>query len=296
MDNGQPRRPKTALAVLLVLFGIMVTAIFILKETGPVGRETRPKPAAPKERKAAPAPRSVPESSRKVRAFPGSAGTAGEIAVIIDDVGWNRTLLSQLEPLRFPVTLAVLPDTPFGEEIARKARASRRLEVILHIPLEPLNAKKIGKQEFLRISMDDDEIRLRVDGYLKRFEPYIVGVNNHMGSAFTASEKKMRVLLGELKERDLFFVDSVTNPASCGAAEAKNLGVPTARRDVFLDNVNSTESIEENIGKMKRIAAAEGSVVAIGHDRPLTIQALKKHLPALAEEGYRIAFVSNVLK
>jgi len=294
MKKGDSEGAKRVVAILLLLFAVLVTTLFLL-ETLPVSKLPKPE----KKREETVQPKVPATLSKKVqKIFPKEKNrlSTGDIAIIIDDVGWNRGLLSQLSSIQFPLTLAVLPNTPYGEEIAQKAYNSPKHQVILHIPLEPLDAKKIGKEDFLRLSMDDKEIRIKMDGYLKKFEPYIVGVNNHMGSAFTVSEEKMQVLLHELKKRDLFFVDSLTNSASCGYAKAKQIGIPFTSRDIFLDNVNDAEEIAENIEKMKKIAAKEGSVVAIGHDRPLTIQALKKYLPQLAEEGYRINFVSHLVQ
>ncbi|MFA5645994.1 MAG: divergent polysaccharide deacetylase family protein [Candidatus Ratteibacteria bacterium] len=293
MKKGDSGEAKRTIAILLLLFAVLVTTLFLLK-TLPVSK--LPEPVKKKETVQPKVPRTLAERAQKIFPKQKNLLSTGDIAIIIDDVGWNRGLLSQLSSVQFPLTLAVLPNTPYGEEIARKAHHSPKHQVILHIPLEPLDAKKIGKEDFLRLSMDEKEIRIKMDGYLKKLEPYIVGVNNHMGSAFTVSEEKMQVLLQELKKRDLFFVDSLTNSASCAYTKAKQIGIPFTSRDIFLDNVNDAEEIRENIEKMKKIAAKEGSVVAIGHDRPLTIQALKKYLPQLAEEGYRINFVSHLVQ
>ena len=47
----------------------------------------------------------------------------------------------------------------------------------------------------------------------------------------------MRDVIGVLAQHgDLFFIDSRTNSASVGEQTAQEMGVPTAARNVFLDN------------------------------------------------------------
>jgi polysaccharide deacetylase 2 family uncharacterized protein YibQ len=106
--------------------------------------------------------------------------------------------------------------------------------------------------------------------------PEAVGVNNHMGSAFTESAPSLAPVLAVLRERGLFFLDSMTSPASRGDEMARAVGIPFIRRDVFLDNDRNVRAILAQLDKAERAAAKNGQAVAIGHPYPETLEALTR--------------------
>jgi hypothetical protein len=108
--------------------------------------------------------------------------------------------------------------------------------------------------------------------------PFAVGVNNHMGSRFTACQREMRGVLEVLKSKHLFFVDSLTTNRSKGYRTAKTLEITTARRDIFLDNRLEESAILSQLHKLKRIAKKYGRAIGIGHPFPETARALKVFL------------------
>ena len=67
--------------------------------------------------------------------------------------------------------------------------------------------------------------------------PNVIGVNNHMGSFLTQDRKAMAVVLGEIKRKGLFFVDSRTTSKTVAYDVARKLGLKSAMRDVFLDDI-----------------------------------------------------------
>ena len=85
--------------------------------------------------------------------------------------------------------------------------------------------------------------------------PGAVGVNNHEGSALTENKEAMKFLMAELKARNLFFLDSLTNPKSVAYATAIEFGLKAARRDVFLDNdSDNPASIRKQLDELVEIA------------------------------------------
>jgi hypothetical protein len=165
------------------------------------------------------------------------------------------------------------------------------------LPLEPKsNGQMKVTGDFLTTRMDDDAIRNKFNSYVHQFSPYVVGVNNHMGSAFTVQTDKMDVLLAEIKNKRLFFVDSCTAPGSVGYREAQKLGVRTAKRDLFLDNDESRDKIIEELGQLKRLAFEKGQAIAICHAHRVTLKVLEENLPKIQQEGCRFVFVSQMTR
>jgi len=218
----------------------------------------------------------------------------GKLAVIIDDMGKGMQEARSICDIGVPVTFAIIPGLPKVRQVAHEAQR-RGVEAMVHLPMEPKGYPERRLEENgLFLSQSNEEIAARVHGYLREI-PEAVGANNHMGSAFTESREKMSVVLGVLKERGMFFVDSKTSAISVGEALARELGVRTASRAVFLDNIQDVGYITKQIRQAAAIARKRGSAIAIGHPHPATIQALAVELPKLRDEGITFVPVSSLV-
>ena len=110
--------------------------------------------------------------------------------------------------------------------------------------------------------------------------PNVIGVNNHMGSKFTENEELMRLVMLNLKNKGLFWVDSLTTPRSVGYSIARDEGVKTAKRDVFLDSKTKGKSyVKSQLKKLIAKAEKNGYAIGICHPYPQTIQALSEEIP-----------------
>lgn len=199
-----------------------------------------------------------------------------EIAIIIDDLGYNADTDFSFFKLDLPLSFSVLPYGPFTQSVVRKANREGR-ELLLHLPMEPKNypSVKPGPGALL-LSMDARKIRSVLARDLTRVKG-VRGVNNHMGSSFTEDRGKMRVVLDELKKRNLFFVDSRTTRNTVALAMARKLGVPAARRRVFLDNNLEPRAMEIQMERLLGMARHLGSAVGIGHPHRETYALLERY-------------------
>ena len=216
------------------------------------------------------------------------------VAVIIDDMGLDRRRSAQIVALPGPLTISFIT---YADHLPEQAAAARRQghELMMHMPMQPLSASKDPGPDALSDQLPPDELRRRVVADLGRFEGY-VGVNNHMGSRFTADGPGMRIVMEELQKRGLLFVDSMTTGKSTGQAMARAVGVPSAGRDVFLDDRDDQAAIAAQLARLEAQARKSGSAIAIGHPRDKTIAALAAWLPGLAEKGFTLVPVTAVVK
>jgi polysaccharide deacetylase 2 family uncharacterized protein YibQ len=219
----------------------------------------------------------------------------GEVAIIIDDVGWNLSIIKEIEKINKPLTLSILPKAPYSKKILDELK-DKNYELILHIPLEPSPPSQCLDKGLIKVDMNEEEIKEVFEDDVKEFLPYVKGINNHMGSLYTINEEKMRILLENIKEKNLFFVDSLTNSKSCGYKIAKELGIKTGKRDVFLDISNDPENINKKIDELLEIAKEKGSAIAIGHAKKETINILKERISDFDENGIKIVPVSKLLE
>ena len=124
--------------------------------------------------------------------------------------------------------------------------------------------------------------------------PFIVGVNNHMGSKLTTRPNIMNWVMEELSQHPFYFVDSKTTAQSIAAKSAQAHGIPTLTRDIFLDHEQTRPFVKKQFSKLIEIARKKGTAIAIGHPHRVTIDYLKRTLPKMGEQGIRIATISSL--
>ncbi len=215
------------------------------------------------------------------------------IAIVIDDVGLDRPRSKRAWELPGPLTLSFLPYAKDLREQARQAHAHGN-ELLLHMPMEPNGRADPGPNALL-VSLSDRELRQRLTQALDSFDGY-VGVNNHMGSRFTAFRPGMETVLHLLKARGLLFLDSRTTTETVGDKVAQELGVPSVSRNVFLDDDEALAAVRRKLAQTEEVARHQGYAVAIGHPHEATLQALAEWLPSLAAKGFAEAPLSAALR
>jgi len=218
------------------------------------------------------------------------AAPAGKayLSIIIDDLGQSPERDSRTLALPGPVTMAIMPDTPHATDFARQAHKARKT-VILHMPMDPATGPYAWHP-----GIAIEELGRRLDAALAKV-PYAAGINNHMGSRMTAQREPMTWLMGELQRRHLFFVDSRTSAATVAAAEAQTQGLAHVSRDVFLDDVRTTEAISGQLQQGIALARKQGSAVLIGHPYPQTLEVLEREIPRLRSQGIELVNLRQMI-
>jgi polysaccharide deacetylase 2 family uncharacterized protein YibQ len=241
---------------------------------------------------ATPIPTTSPAASPLATPAPASTAPAvahggARLALIVDDCGqWLDTERGYIA-LGIPLTLSVLPDVRYTHLIANEAAAAGK-GVMLHLPMETMSGMNPGPGK-VTTEMSDAQIVAQVSDDLDQI-PLARGVNNHEGSKGSSDARVMNDVIGVLAKRgNLFFIDSRTSQSSVGEQVARDHGVPTAARDVFLDNEENVAYSEAQLREAAAIALRHGSAIAIGHPRPTTLEAVRALIPELQAQG--ITFV-----
>jgi len=215
------------------------------------------------------------------------------IAIIIDDLGYDRDMAISFMQLDLPLSLSVLPLAPYTGYIANEANKRGR-ELLLHLPMEPKGYPRLNPGPgALLVDMGAEEIR-EIIGDLVTQIPGIRGVNHHMGSYFTERVDKMSLVLSELKKRNLFYIDSRTTSKTVAFKQAKKMGVPVAKKSVFLDHDLSSKAIKFQLERLLGMARYSGTAVGIGHPHKETLKILKEYLDLLKTE-YNVVPVSELV-
>lgn len=219
-----------------------------------------------------------------------------KIAIIIDDVGNN--LNKELFNLNKNITLSILPFLPKSNECACLGH-KKGFELMLHLPMEPYGYPAKGKdpgEGAILVNLSKEEIFKRIEDALKNI-PYIKGVNNHMGSKATETEKVMEAVLEKVKNRNLYFIDSLTSKHSVVSKIAPKWNIPWAARNVFIDNSWKREDIEKQINKLIKIAKLKGWAIGIGHAQSKnTLLALREINSILKREDVQLVPASLLVR
>ena len=222
-----------------------------------------------------------------------SAAHSPRLAVVIDDLGSDPAQADALFRLSYRLTLSVLPHHSNSMEIAEEAHR-RGYQVMLHLPVASVTGA-LDEPVELHPGMDSSTVENTFAAMLETV-PYASGVNNHEGSLGTSDEKLMDELMPLLRQDKLFFIDSRTTAATVAESAAHAAGVPTTRRNVFLDDDISTTAIRKQFVLAIHDARANGSAVAIGHPHPETLQVLTEMLPEAEHEGVTLVFASDLAR
>ncbi len=284
---------RGAIIVLMVLLGAAAGWWIAQRTLAPVPSKPQRPPAvkplpAPVRKLPARPPGPVPPQAQAAPPLPTAAQPAeARVAVIFDDAGGKLADVEDIIAIGRPVIVAVLPGLAHSAEVARRARAAG-LEVLLHLPVEPNDSTLALGPGGVTVSMDDAAIEAAVRRDLASV-PGAIGVNNHMGSRGTADQRVVRAILVVVKERGLFFLDSVTTPESVVLPVAAEVGVRAAARTVFLDNVDEEMAIRSQVQHLIALARARGTAIAIGHATRLTPRVVASMLDEFDRQ--RVMFV-----
>lgn len=194
------------------------------------------------------------------------------VAIIFDDIGHDLGLGEKLLSSQMELTYSFLPFAPFTEELEQRAYLAGKT-IFLHLPLEPKSKEWDPGPGALLLSDTAAEQMAKLARCFDKV-PHAVGVNTHMGSLYTEDAEAMQRLMAEVGRRSLFFVDSYTSSASLGLKTARELGVPSDRRHVFLDNVLDQEEICEQLSTLVVLAERQGWGIGIAHPHQVTLEAI----------------------
>jgi polysaccharide deacetylase 2 family uncharacterized protein YibQ len=210
------------------------------------------------------------------------------IAIVIDDIGYRYTDKNALS-LPGEITFSILPHTPYGKSLAIKAN-NKHKEVLLHIPMEAENGKKLGPGA-LTSTMSEAEVYSSLTKSLAEI-PFAVGINNHMGSYLTQLVKPMYWTMSFLKQHKLLFLDSKTSPYSKASIIAHKTGVPVQGRHVFLDNQLTETYINKQFQSLLKHAQNQHFAIGIAHPHPETIKVLLRLIPTLQQNNIKLVPLS----
>lgn len=218
------------------------------------------------------------------------------LALLVD--GFSQTNLADSEDLlEFGrgLTVAISPYSTGARDLADRCR-EKGLEVIVALPMEDYDYPRGDPgQGGILVDMNERQIRDRVDDAWDRLGG-AKGAHTWMGSLAVEDRSVMRAILGEVRRREGYFVESTRSTYSTVPAVAAELEVPTARLRNNIDaGGGSLAGITANLEELAGLAQRRGSAAGVVHPRPATVQALRKLMPRWAAQGLEVVPLSELV-
>jgi len=214
------------------------------------------------------------------------------IAIIIDDMGYRYQSGKRAINLPAEMTYSFLPYAPHARKLANLANQKQK-EIMLHIPMEASNGKALGPGG-LTTKMPKAVFDLELKHNLSAI-PYIKGVNNHMGSLLTQQTEQMTWLMEQLVEKEIYFVDSRTSVNSQALNAARQFGIQSETRDIFVDHDLVEHKMLHQLKQATLVAKRRGSAVVIAHPFPETMKVLEQWLPIAKQRGFTFVKMSKLI-
>lgn len=173
-SNEQPGPLLTRSTMLLLVWIVIACSSFLLIPPPPEAPAVDPQDKAIRDRMAAWAVRdaeqwAVDEGDLTLP----WAEAEGHLAIVIDDVGRELELFEKLLALRFRLSFSVLPGSVYAVGVQQRLNADDRRprDVLLHLPMEPLDRAAMGGVEigetFLLASDSPEQLRRKLDAALR---------------------------------------------------------------------------------------------------------------------------------
>lgn len=211
------------------------------------------------------------------------------------DIGLSA-VASEAAIRRLPadVTLAIAPYADDAEMWAAAARGGGR-EILMTVPTRshafPFRDPGPAALQASAAASGDDDRLIRL---MARFGGY-VGVFNPFGQRLEATEESLRPIAGILGERGLSYVGGVGAGETALPALARDLRLPVAAGDLWIDATPAAESIGEALARLEDIARQRGVAVGMGRPLPLTIDRVAEWAKELEERGVVLVPISGVV-
>jgi polysaccharide deacetylase 2 family uncharacterized protein YibQ len=218
------------------------------------------------------------------------------VAVLVSSMGGSDSVMEEaLKSLPSPVSVAY---SAYGRNLQEWVAKARRMghEVILQVPLEPLNYPTADPgPHTLLTTLPPEENMKRLQWLMSRFTGY-VGVTNLMGAKFEASQEAFLPVLEEIKSRGLLYLDDGTVQQSTAGQIASTLKLDYAVANVQIGDAPSPGDVAKALARLESLAKERGCAIGVAAARPATVKEIAQWAGKLESKGIVLVPVSAAVR
>ncbi len=235
---------------------------------------------------------------RGVRPEAPSERPAPRLALVLFGFGDDLDGARRTFDLPLPFAVALAPDAGASGAMFRAAHEKGR-EVVLHIPLEPVNYPQLNPGPgTLLVTAKPDRVTGTMRRWLDQAGP-VVGVANHMGSLATQDMTLMGAVYRELRRRHLPFIHLLPAAGAVCRPLAAEMGVIYDEPDAVLDaeaRAKTAKALDRRWGEILGRARARGHAVVWVRATPQAREWLGRATTAKRLGGVDLAPLSGVIR
>ena len=217
------------------------------------------------------------------------------IAVVITGLGMSEAeSRDAIQKLPGPVSLAFSPYALNPDPLLDLSRKAGH-ETLISLPLEPQGypLNDAGSKSLLTGAAPNQNAA-NLEWSLSRIQGYVgaIGALDAMrGERFADQTSSLRIVLDELSQRGLLYVDP--RP---GKSVDRLADVPGRTVDAVIDDPLPRAEIEAKLVTLERVAREKGSAIGLaGPLRPVTIERIAAWASGLDEKGFTLTPVSALI-
>ena len=239
----------------------------------------------------------VEESVSQNELFTGSIAIPEKpsIAIIVPTLGL-RLAHSQKIIKELPKEVAV-SFSPYTKDLKlfMKEAHEHGHELLIDLPLEAEN-HRISEPGPLTLYTDYSEQRLKdMVNKMLVFDD-ILGIYVYQGQKFLESEDSLNKLLGILKEKRLFFINTPEDTKELVWRVARDKKLPYIRPSMVIDEPPTRQNIRRKLIQAERFAEKKGYTCIVINGFPLALQMLKEWIDRLPAKGIQLIPLSSLFK
>jgi polysaccharide deacetylase 2 family uncharacterized protein YibQ len=223
---------------------------------------------------------------------------APRLALVLFGFGDDLAGARRIFDLPLPFAVALAPDTKTSSAMFRAAHEKGR-EVVLHIPLEPVNYPQLNPGPgTLLVTLKPDRATGTMRRWLDQAGP-VLGVANHMGSLATQDMTLMGAVYRELRRRHLPFIHVQPAAGAVCRSLAAELGVSYDEPDAVLDveaRAKTPKALDRRWDEILEQARTREHAVVWVRVTPLTREWLRRATTAKRLGGVDLAPLSGVMR
>src|SRR6478609_5838221 len=229
-------------------------------------------------------------------AVKGTAGEPARIAILVSGLGLpDSPPGDMLKGLPAPISIAYGAYGRSLQDWVTRARADGH-EVLLQIPLEPADyPKEDPGPHTLLTSLPAAENMKRLQWLMSRYTGY-VGITNHMGAKFEATQDALTPVLEEVKSRGLLYLDDGSVQGSTVPQIAGAIGLDYSVASVQIDGNASPADIAKQLAKLEATAKERGAAIGVVRAKPAAVKQLAEWAGKLQGKGFVLVPVSAAVR
>jgi polysaccharide deacetylase 2 family uncharacterized protein YibQ len=222
----------------------------------------------------------------------------GRLAVVLYGFGESATAADSFFTLPVPFAVAVEPGGR-GSAATFRAAHKRSREVVLHLPLEPINYPRVNPGPgTLLVTMKPTKVASEVRHYLDQGRP-VAAVANHMGSLATQDMAMMGAVYRELKRSNMPFVHVNPTAGAVCKSLASQMGIAYQEPDAVIEGEtrgNETAALDKRWKALLQEARTRDRMTVWVRATPLTWRWLPRALDPSHLEGVNLVPLSSLVR